>query len=117
MEERRKHKRLELTGEILAKELSGGSVDESFDIDITDCSRDGIGFSVDRPLTIGSNYEANLTLWNKDKIHVFIQIVRAVKLENTFHYGGIFIGMPDSDKMRIQVYETVEDELAAQKQQ
>ncbi len=111
MEERRKHKRLELTGEILAKELGGGN--ESFDIDITDCSREGIGFSVNRPLTIGSNYEANLTLWNKDRIHVFIQIVRAVKLEDSFHYGGIFIGMPDSDQMRIQVYETVEDELAA----
>ena len=117
MEDRRKHRRLELTGELLVKELSGSGKHESFDIDITDCSRDGIGFSVNRPLTIGSNYEANLTLWNKDKIHVFIQIARAVKLENTFHYGGIFIGMPDSDKMRIQVHETVEDELAAQKQQ
>ena len=48
---------------------------------------------------------------NKDKIHVFLQITRANKDGDIFHYGGIFIGMPDSDRMRIRVYETVEDEL------
>ena len=42
---------------------------------------------------------------------MFIQVVRAAKLENTYNYGGIFIGMPDADKMRIEVYETVKDTL------
>ncbi|SFB72814.1 PilZ domain-containing protein [Butyrivibrio sp. YAB3001] len=114
MEDKRKHKRLELTGEILIKELGGSGNHEAVDIKITDCSRDGIGFSTTEALTIGSNYEANLTLWNKDKINVFIQIVRAVKDGDMYHYGGIFIGMPDDVQMRIQVYETVSDELAHQ---
>ena len=114
MEEKRKHKRLQLSGELLLNALGGSGDSEKAEIEITDCSRDGIGFSTHKPLTIGSNYEANLTLWNKDKIHVFIQIVRAEKREGSdvFHYGGIFIGMPDADQMRIQVYETVSDELA-----
>ena len=111
MEDKRKHKRLELTGEILMKELGAPGDAEPAEIEIHDCSRDGIGFSTDKALTIGSNYEANLTLWNKDKLHVFIQIVRASKEEDVYHYGGIFIGMPDQDQMRIQVYETVQDEL------
>lgn len=116
MVDKRKHKRLELKGEILVNEL-GGAQAAPFEIGITDCSRDGIGFDSDRSLAIGGNYEANLTLWNKDKIHVFIQIVRGVKNEeDSYHYGGIFIGMPDADQMRIQVYETVEDELAHLKQ-
>lgn len=111
MEEKRKHKRLELQGEIIVKELGGKESDESFDIEITDCSRKGLGFNCSSPLMIGSIYEANLVLWNKDQIHVFVQIVRAVKNEDSFHYGGLFIGMPDSDEMRIQVYETVQEEL------
>ena len=111
MEDKRKHKRLELSGEILMKELGAAGDGETVEIEIHDCSRDGIGFTTDKAFTIGSNYEANLTLWNKDKIHVFIQIVRATKEDDLYHYGGIFIGMPDQDQMRIQVYETVQDEL------
>ncbi len=111
MEDKRKHKRLALSGELILKQLGGSGDATTAQIEITDCSRDGVGFSTDVQLTIGDNYEANLRLWTKEVLHVFIQIVRAAKVENTFHYGGIFIGMPDSDKMRIEVYETVRDQL------
>ncbi len=111
MEDKRKHKRLALAGELILKQLGGGGEAETAQIEITDCSRDGVGFSTDAQLTIGDNYEANLTLWTKEVLHVFVQIVRAAKVDNGFHYGGIFIGMPDSDKMRIEVYETVRDQL------
>lgn len=111
MEERRRGKRLELTGELELKEL-GAAQGETVEIHITDASTVGLGFRTDKQLTIGDNYEANLVLWNKEKIHVFIQIVRAVKEDDLYHYGGLFIGMPEDVKMRIQVYETVEDEIA-----
>ena len=116
MNEKRKHKRLELSGEILIKHLGGNGDATPAQIDITDASRDGIGFSSDKQLTIGDNYEANLTIWTKEVLHVFVQIVRAEKEPDRdfFHYGGIFIGMPDADKMRIEVYETVQDTLASQ---
>ena len=119
MEEKRRHKRLELSGEILIKQLgASNSADtaETADIEIIDCSREGIGFQTDKILQTGSTYETTLTLWNKDRLHVFIQIIRAVNMGNTFQYGGIFIGMPDQDRMRIQVYETIEEELANQKE-
>ncbi|WP_026651791.1 PilZ domain-containing protein [Butyrivibrio proteoclasticus] len=115
MEEKRRAKRLDLAGEILIKEL-GSSEQKAVDIKITDASTSGIGFSTEKQLTIGDNYESNLTLWNKEVIHVFIQIVRAVKEGDVYHYGGIFIGMPEDVKMRIQVYETVEDTLKAQEE-
>jgi hypothetical protein len=111
MEERRKSKRLELTGELILNQLGGDGEVKTAKIDIHDCSRDGIGFNTDKQLMIGDNYEANLTIWTKEILHVFIQVVRAAKLENTYNYGGIFIGMPDADKMRIEVYETVKDTL------
>ncbi len=115
MEERRKTKRLDLAGEIIIKELGSGK-EHSVDIKITDASTDGIGFTTNEQLMIGNNYEANLTIWTKEVLHVFVQIVRAVKLDDgNYHYGGIFIGMPEDVKMRIKVYETVEDEKAKQK--
>lgn len=114
MEEKRKNKRLELSGEIILKQLGGAGEHTTAQIEITDCSKDGVGFSTDAQLTIGDNYEANLRLWTKEVLHVFVQIVRAAKIDDGFHYGGIFIGMPDSDRMRIQVYETVEDQLKEQ---
>ena len=111
MEDRRRSKRLELTGEILIKELGTNSV-ESCDIHITDCSSAGIGFVTDKQLTIGNNYEANLTIWTKETLPVFIQIVRADKEGDRYRYGGSFIGMPEDVKKRIDVYELVEDEKA-----
>ena len=109
MEERRRSKRLELSGEILLNELGSGEI-ETCDISITDCSSTGLGFTSDKQLVIGNNYEANLTIWTKEVLHVFIQIIRASKEENGFHYGSLFIGMPEDVKKRIDVYETVEDE-------
>jgi hypothetical protein len=114
MVEKRKNKRLELTGELILTQMGASGEPEKATIEITDCSRDGLGFSTDAQLTIGNNYDANLTLWTKEVLHVFVQIVRAAKIDDGFHYGGIFIGMPDADKMRIQVYETVEDQLKEQ---
>ena len=112
MEERRRGKRLELTGELELKELGSSAEGELIEIHITDASTAGLGFCTEKQLTIGDNYEANLVLWNKEKIHVFIQIVRAAKEDDLYHYGGLFIGMPEDVKMRIQVYETIEDEIA-----
>lgn len=110
MEEKRRAKRLDLSGEILIKEL-GATEHEVVDIKITDASTSGIGFSSEKQLTIGDNYEANITIWNKEVLHVFLQIVRAVKDGDLYHYGCIFIGMPEDVKMRIQVYETVSETL------
>ena len=115
MEERRKTRRLELSGEIIIKELGGASdAGEAVEIQIVDASTTGIGFKTDKQLVIGDIYDANLTLWNKEKIRAFVQIVRAKLEGDIYHYGGIFIGMPEDVKMRIQVYETVKDEIAKQ---
>ncbi len=109
MEERRKSRRLDLTGEILLKELGTSEV-RNCDIRITDCSSTGLGFATDQQLTIGNNYEAKITIWTKEVLHVIIQIVRASKENDLFHYGGLFIGMPEDVRKRIDVYETVEEE-------
>ena len=112
MEERRKGRRLDLTGEIIIKELGGDA--EAVDIKITDASTEGLGFISDKQLVIGDNYEANLSIWTKEVLHVIVQIVRAEKRDDGFHYGAMFVGMPEDVKVRIKVFETVEEEKAKQ---
>ena len=109
MEDRRKSKRIDLLGKLIIRPLGKGDNPESVTIDVQDCSRHGLGFVTDKHLTMGDNYEAYLTIWTKEVLHVFIQIVRGEKNDVGFNYGSIFIGMPEAERQRISVYETVED--------
>ena len=107
MEERRKNRRMELASKLLIKNLSG-STEEEVTIEITDVSKTGVGFICDSPLNIGTVYEAFLTIWMKETIQVFLEIVRIEKLEdNKYSYGTIFIGMSEMDKKRIEVFDTM----------
>lgn len=108
MEEKRKSKRTELISKIILKRLDGKET-EQIGIEITDVSKTGVGFEATTPLTIGAVYETYLTIWTKEVLHAFVEIVRIEKIGNKFSYGGIFIGMPEMDAARIETYQTVED--------
>lgn len=108
MEEKRKNKRTELLSKIILKRLDGSKIEEA-SIDVTDVSKTGVGFVSQKALTIGAVYESFLTIWTKEVLHAFIEIVRIVKNDNgTFEYGAIFIGMPEMDAARIETYQTVD---------
>ena len=109
MEERRRSNRRELTSKLVMKRLNGENVDETIEIDITDVSKTGIGFTCGRALEIGAVYEAYLRIWTQEVLHAFLEIVRIEKKSEGFSYGGIFIGMPEMDAARIEVYDTVEN--------
>lgn len=111
MQEKRKNKRTELLSKLVIKRLDGSGVEE-VGIEVNDVSKTGVGFSSDKPLTIGAVYESYLTIWTKEVLHAFIEIVRIEKTGNRFTYGAIFIGMPEMDAARIEVYQTVEDETS-----
>ncbi|MDE7268812.1 MAG: PilZ domain-containing protein [Lachnospiraceae bacterium] len=108
MEERRKSKRTELTSKLLVKRLDSNGQHEA-GVDIMNVSKTGIGFYCDELLDMGAVYEAYLTIWTKEVIHAFIEIVRIEKDVDTYEYGGLFIGMPEIDLQRIDVYNTVMD--------
>ena len=109
MEERRKHKRIELDAKLMVKRLDNEEEEEVI-IEVFDISKSGVGVNCRKPLMIGAVYEAYLTIWTKEVIHSFIEIVRIEKKETCFVYGGIFIGMPEMDMKRIEIYETLESE-------
>lgn len=111
MEEKRRNKRTELLSKLVLKRLDGAGVEE-VGIEVNDVSKTGVGFTATKPLTIGAVYEAYLTIWTKEVLHAFIEIVRIEKTGEKFTYGAIFIGMPEMDAARIEVYQTVEDETS-----
>lgn len=109
MVEKRKSKRTELLSKIVIKRLDGSKVEEAI-IDVTDVSKTGVGFTSKMALNIGAVYESYLTIWTKEVLHAFVEIVRIEKINDGFAYGGIFIGMPEMDSTRIETYQTVQDQ-------
>lgn len=108
MEERRGSKRTELKSKLLVKRLDS-SEQEEVGVEVKNVSKTGIGFYCDEILDMGAVYEAYLTIWTKEVIHAFIEIVRIEKVVDTYEYGGLFIGMPEIDLQRIDVYNVVND--------
>ncbi len=106
MEERRKSKRTDLKSKLLVKRLDSG-VQEEIGVEVMNVSKTGIGFYCDVLLDMGAVYEAYLTIWTKEVIHA--EIVRIEKIPDTYDYGGLFIGMPEIDLQRIDVYNVVSE--------
>jgi hypothetical protein len=103
MEDRRRNKRTDLQSKLIAKRLDTNGQSHEVGVDVLNVSKTGIGFVSDELLDMGAVYEAYLTIWTKEVIHAFIEIVRIEKVEEGYEYGGLFIGMPEVDLQRIEV--------------
>lgn len=109
MEERRKNRRLELSSKLLIKRLDTDQPPREVNIDVSDVSKTGVGFSCSEALEIGAVYEVFLTLWTKEVLHCFLQVVRIeMQGENQYSYGSIFIGMSEAEASKIETYSTIE---------
>ena len=104
MTERRRNERLCLEGKIVTKRLDLNKK-KTVTIDIFDVSKTGIGFLCEEQLVIGAVYEMYLTLWKKEVIHGFFEVVRVeLKEDKRLAYGAIFVGMSEVDSGRIEAY-------------
>ena len=108
MDERRKNKRTELKSRLIIKRLDGNDHKETA-IEISDVSKSGVGFACNEALNIGAVYESYLTIWTQEVLHAFLQIVRIEMQGDGYAYGAVFIGMPEMDASRIEVYQTVSE--------
>ena len=107
MAERRKNERLCLEGKIVTKRLDLNKKNP-VTIDVYDISKTGIGFLCEEQLVIGAVYEMYLTLWTKEVIHGFFEVVRVeLKPDKRLAYGAIFVGMSEVDAGRIEAYRNV----------
>ena len=109
MNERRKRNRTDLDAFLMLKRLDGTQIQEIY-IQVTNVSTTGIGFNCYEELEKGSVYEGTLTIWTKEKLPVFVDIVRSRELEDGgYNYGALFVGMPELYSRKISVYQTVEE--------
>ena len=113
MDERRRRKRTDLDAHLKIKRTDGSNITE-VDIDVVDVSVTGIGFMCAEDLEIGDIYEGTLTIWTKERLKVFLDIVRRREKDGTINYGAHFVGLPDLYKRKIAIYQIVEEETQKQ---
>lgn len=111
MIEKRKHKRLDLDVSIQLERLDedGNTTLKYSHVEVTDISRSGIGFLANQPLEIGTYYDTKIQIWTKEVVDAVVEIVREVDTEHGYRYGGVFIGMSDTDSLKIDIYQIFND--------
>ncbi len=109
MEERRKSVRMELKITATIVNMNKDNP-QALTVVVKDLSTNGIGFESEELLGIGQVYEADITIWTQEVLHVFLKIVRIELLEDGYAFGASFVGMPQNDSQRIDVYQAVRDE-------
>jgi hypothetical protein len=108
MNEKRRSLRTEMQASLVMTRLDKKD-GEQVPIDVIDLSKSGIGFLSDRELELNTVYECNLTIWTKETIKTFVEVIRRDEAEKGIRYGGVFVGMNEMDAQRISVYQTVEE--------
>ena len=81
MEEKRKHKRLELNVDVQLERLDEGGVTtlKYVHVDVTDISRSGLGFNCEKELEKGTYYDTKIQIWTKEIVDAVVEIVRCEK--------------------------------------
>ena len=112
MEEKRRHKRLDIDVSVQLERLDEDGVTtlKYCHVDVTDISRSGIGFNARVPLDIHTYYDTKIQIWTKEVVDAVIEIVRRTDgEEGVYHYGAVFIGMTDTDALKIDIYQIFYD--------
>lgn len=107
MEERRRCKRLDLDVSVQLERLDQDGVTtlKYVKVDVTDISKTGMGFLCQQELEVGTYYDVKLQIWTKEIIDTVIEIVRTVEEDGKHRYGASFIGMTETDELKIEIYQ------------
>ncbi len=115
MEEKRRGKRTDLDLNVSLGIISEdeNAPKEYIDVEITDVSKFGLAFKSDKQLLVGDCFDTRIQIWTKEVIDSVLKIVRCVESEDEegmYLYGCIFVGMTDTDALKIQIYQMFSDE-------
>ena len=108
MEEKRNSRRLDLDVTVELERIDdpdGVTTLRLIHVEISDLSKSGIGFYAKQKLEIGSYFNTKLQIWTKEEIDATIEIVRCEELDDKYHYGAKFVGMIESDALKIDIYQ------------
>ncbi|MBR1634048.1 MAG: PilZ domain-containing protein [Lachnospiraceae bacterium] len=108
MSEQRMYPRTDLN-ETVKLSLIGegdGMFSEPFDVEILNMSTDGIGFKCKQQLLIGEVLTGKIAIWTKEKLDVFMKIIRCSEEGGGYYgYGCTFVGMEGTEQTRIEIYQ------------
>ncbi|MBQ9631618.1 MAG: PilZ domain-containing protein [Lachnospiraceae bacterium] len=108
MNEQRLYPRTELNEHVQLSLIGhgDGEFSEPFDVELLNMSTDGIGFRCDKQMLIGDVLTGKITIWTKDKLDVFMKIIRcSEESDGSYGYGCIFVGMEGSEQLRVEIYQ------------
>lgn len=111
MEEKRKHKRLDLDVNVQLERLDEDGVTtlKYVHVDVTDISRSGLGFRAKKDLELHTYYDTKIQIWTKEVVDAVVEIVRKVEKDGEYQYGCVFVGMTDTDALKIDIYQIFND--------
>ena len=110
MEEKRRNSRTDLAEKVTLRVLSEEGSDKEIEVEITDVSETGIGFTCHEQLMIGDCYKGKVVIWTHERMDVILKIVRSAVTGASYEYGAIFVGMESSSSLRIKIYQLFNDE-------
>ena len=76
---------------------------------MVDIAKGGIGCNSNQKVEVGSYYDTKIQIWTKEVVDAVIEIVRRNDTENGYQYGATFIGMTDTDALKIDIYQIFND--------
>lgn len=113
MEEKRRNKRLDIDVRVEIERLDEENVTtvKYMEVEVVNISKTGLAFRVpDIEFEVGTCFDAKIQIWTKETIDSVFKVVRVNKLEgNIYEYGCIFVGMTDTDALKIEIYQLFND--------
>ncbi|MCF0132169.1 MAG: PilZ domain-containing protein [Pseudobutyrivibrio sp.] len=113
MEEKRGAKRLDIDVKVEIERIDepGVTTIKYVDVEVVNISKTGLAFRIEgQEFETGACFDAKIQIWTKETIDTVFKIVRASKVDdNTNEYGCIFIGMTDTDALKIEIYQLFND--------
>lgn len=114
--ERRRSKIINIDVTIQVKSVNqNSSVDQptAVDVNVVDISTTGMAFKSDYQFKLGTYYDANITLENKESIQTIIEVIRAECIDDSIQYGCCFVGITPEQQFKISVYQIVAENANA----
>ena len=114
--ERRRSKRINIDVTIQLKSVNqNSSADQptAVDVNVVDISTTGMDLKSDYQFKLGTYYDANITLENKESIQTIIEVIRAECIDDSIQYGCCFVGITPEQQFKISVYQIVAENANA----
>ena len=106
MEEKRKNKRLDIDVKVEIERIDEDNITtvKYMEVDVVNISKTGLAFRVpDVKFEVGACFDAKIQIWTKETIDTVFKVVRVNE------YGCIFVGMTDTDALKIEIYQLFND--------